>query len=96
MKTETLIAETRKGHRIYLESLATVGWHGGSLYRVDFDSDRILLTRATPDYTGKVRRVTASKNGVIDLESKRITTWANGSVAVTVEYGESQIIITRH
>jgi hypothetical protein len=95
MKTNTVIAPTTKGHRIFLEGLSAVGWHGGSRYTVDYTLDTIILMKALPDTVGKTRKVTASKGGVIDLESKRITKWAKGSESVSVQYDHNHIIIER-
>jgi len=95
MKTTTVIATTTKGARVFLESLNTVGWPAGTQYTVTIGTDTIAITRATEDTTGKIRKVVASKGGVIDLESKKVRTWAAGSTSARVLYRGDIIVIIR-
>jgi hypothetical protein len=79
---KTVVAPTSKGARVWLQGLDSLGWTGGTRFNVAFDSGVVTLTRAID---GK-RKVTASKGGVIDLESKKVAaTFAHtGTVAYTV------------
>jgi hypothetical protein len=92
MKTHTVIAQTTKGHRIFLEGTAAVGWPMGATYSVTMGEDEIVLARTTE---GKVRKVTSSKGGVIDLESKKVTAWAQGATQVRVSHTPEFILIER-
>jgi hypothetical protein len=93
-KSTTLVANTSKGQRIFLEGINKVGWQGGAAYTVTFHADKIVLSLQWA--TGaKTRKVTASKGGVIDLQSNKITRWANGATSVNIEYSADYITITR-
>ncbi len=108
MKHTTVIAHTNKGHRIFLEGLATHGWTGGMPYTVTFEPEQIVLQRtsspaaplasclALDNLNGK-RKVVSSKGGVIDLQSKKVTVWAQGSTQATIVHdrAKGRIIITR-
>lgn len=89
MKTTTVIAQTKKGHRVFLEGIGCTGQR----YNVAYVGDDILISFA-PE--GK-RRVVASKGGVIDLESKKVTQWAQGSTQATIVHDRERglIIIER-
>ena len=87
MKTETIIAPTSKGHRIFLEG---VGVDAGR-YNVEYSDARITIQFA-PE--GK-RKVVASKGGVIDLEGKRVSAWKGQADSVEIEYNADCIIIRR-
>ncbi len=94
MKTTTVIAQTTKGHRIFLEGLSAHGWASGMPYSVTYEPTQIVLA-LDPD-NGK-RKVVASKGGVIDLESKKVTRWADGSSRATIVHDRpmGRIIIER-
>lgn len=64
----TVVAPTKKGARVWLQGLAALGWAGGTRYNVEFHEGYVTLSR---NAEGK-RKVTPSKGGVIDLESKKI------------------------
>jgi hypothetical protein len=87
MKTQTVIAKTTKGHRVFLEGIGRIGQR----YSVEYSNSHVIVTFHT---TGK-RKVVASKGGVIDLEGKKVTQWADGSTCATVSYSDEQIQITR-
>ena len=90
--TTTVVAKTNKGHRVWIQGVfATTGRTIGQRYDVNYSSDSIHIVFST---TGK-RKVTAAKGGIIDLEGKRVTQWAQGATQVTVDAGKSQIIIIR-
>ena len=86
-KTTTVVAQTTKGHRIFLESIGRTG----ERYDVEYTDDAINLYFVT---TGK-RKVVASKGGVIDLEGKRISRWKGDASSVTIHYHAEHIIIER-
>ena len=83
MKTNTVIAQTKKGHRVFLEGLSAHGWVAGSLYSVSFEQDHIVLAL---DHDNGKRKVVASKGGVIDLESKKVTRWADGATTAIIAH----------
>ena len=87
MKTETVIARTSKGHRVFLEGIGRTGQR----YNVAYGTEEILISFATE---GK-RKVVASKGGVIDLEGKKVTAWKQQADSVTIAYHDSHIVITR-
>ena len=87
MKKHTVIAATSKGHRVFLEGIG----HTGQRYNVEYLNSHILITFCD---VGK-RKVVASKGGVIDLEGKKVTAWANGASSVTIAYSDEQIQITK-
>ena len=89
MKSTTLVAKTKKGHRVFLEGTADIGWVGGARYHVTYEQGTILLQLA-PE--GK-RKVTASKGGVIDLESKKVSASMVGCDTVRVVHGNGRIAI---
>lgn len=93
MKTHTVIAPTTKGHRVYLQDTAAIGWVVGAPYGVTYEDSCIVLQL---DHNGK-RKVSSSKGGVIDLESKKVTRWAQGSTQATVVHDRARgrIIIQR-
>lgn len=90
--TTTPIAPTTKGHRVWLQGLDAHGWTGGTTYSVQFTADLIVYTKATE---GRVRKVTASKGGVIDTTSQKVTQWAQGSTQARVAIDHDTIIIMR-
>lgn len=76
----TVITPTAKGHRIWVQALASKGITGA---RVDVTiTDSVILLTFGPD--GK-RKVTQSKGGIVDLVSNKITRWAQGATEATVE-----------
>ncbi len=87
MKTNTVIAATSKGHRVFLEGIGRTG----ERYDVRYHNAHIVV-HFTPE--GK-RKVVASKGGVIDLEGKKVTTWAGMATSVNIEYNSDSIIIRR-
>lgn len=92
MKHTTIVAPTSKGHRIFIEGLNSSGLvPTGQRYNVAYYHDSIVVQW---DTEGR-RAVVKSKGGVIDLESKRITQWANGAATVAIEYTANSIVITR-
>jgi hypothetical protein len=93
MKTHTLIATTKKGKRVFLEGIAKAGWLGGDTYRVEYTPTSIFLTKGV---VGKLRKVTDSKGGVIDLESQAVARWAQDSTHCHVIYDGDVIVIQRN
>ena len=88
-KTTTVVAQTSKGHRIFLQGIGYIG----ARYDVEY-SDQWITIRFKHDGTGK-RKVVASKGGVIDLEGKKVSTWKRDANSVTVHYIPNLITIER-
>ena len=86
MKTSTVIAQTTKGHRVYLEGLTQ---HVGQRYNIVYSGSCIHIEWNTE---GK-RKVVA--RGVIDIEGKRVSTWRDTSTHVDIEYNAAGITCTR-
>jgi hypothetical protein len=92
---KTVIAKTTKGHRIWLQDLnAKYGWHVGARYSVTYTEDAIFLQR---DEDNGKRKVSKGKGGVIDLTSKKVTAWAQGSTSayVAISADRNKIVIMR-
>lgn len=87
MKTSTVIAQTTRGHRVFLESVGRIGQR----FNVEFSHAHITV-RFTD--TGK-RKVVASKGGVIDLESKKVSAWKGAATHAEIEDNEDTIVIRR-
>ena len=90
--TTTPIRTVSKGATIWVQDLAKHGWAGGTQYSVTITPDAIVYTKCT---TGKVRKVTASKGGVIDNTSKKVLVWSQGATTATVHIGAQRIHIER-
>ena len=90
MKT-TVIAQTTKGQRVWIQDTASVGWPVGTRYNTHYTHDTIVLVQATE---GK-RKVSKGKGGIIDLVGKRITQWAQGSTVAHITYTAGIIEIER-
>ncbi len=92
MKTTTVVASTAKGHRIFLEGVfAATGTTTGQRYNVTFHDEFISI-----DFVeGGKRQLVASKGGVIDLQSKKVTTWAQGATEVAIHRHPTKIVIER-
>lgn len=86
------ITPTKKGHRVWLQGLYRFGWNGGDTYTTEFTEEAIILVRATE---GKVRKVTNSKGGIIDLVSMKVTKWARDAEHCDVTYTATTITIVR-
>lgn len=89
MKSSTVIADTPKGARIFLEGVSSVILR--NTYDVHY-SDSLIVIRFIPE--GK-RTVVASKGGVIDLQSKKVTVWAQGATVAHIRHTEDTIFISR-
>ena len=87
MKDSTVIATTKKGHRVFLENVGRIG----QPYTVVFTEDTIGVVFHP---AGK-RRVVASKGGVIDIESKKVTQWKQSATMATVTAEANTIVIRR-
>ena len=91
-QTQTVVAETNKGHRIWIQSVfAATGRTVGQRYNVVYLPNSIHVVF---DVQGK-RKVTAAKGGIIDIEGKKVTQWAQGAQRVTIDCTQSQIVIQR-
>ena len=87
MKASTVIAPTSKGARIFLEGVG----RAGQPYTVTY-ADNAIMVQFTSE--GK-RKVVASKGGVIDLQSQKVTRWAQGATMANIMVDEHTIFITR-
>ena len=89
----TVITETKKGHRVWLQGLCSYGWPVGARYHTTYEPDTIVYQLA-PE--GK-RRVAQGKGGIIDTTGKRVTQWAQGadSVAVIYDRENGRIFLSR-
>jgi hypothetical protein len=98
MKTlETIsITQTKKGHRVWIQALASKGITSPFVY-ISYTSGAIdLLFSDNPTMYGqKGRKVTQAKGGIVDMESKKVTQWAQGSSQATVEIAGNTISIRR-
>ena len=88
------IAPTTKGHRLWLQGLGDKSprWAAGTRYNVSIGYQSIAIIR---DSVAGKRAVVDSKGGIIDLESKKITAWAEGATEALVHITDEAIIITR-
>ena len=83
----TVVAPTKKGARVWLQGLESLGWTGGTRYNVEFHDGFVTLSR---NAEGK-RKVTPSKGGVIDLESKKIAQVFEGCTQVAYHVNSDTI-----
>ena len=90
MKTTTVVAQTRKGHRVYLEGVHELR-PVGQRYNVTYTDTAIHILWCKE---GK-RKVVASKGGVIDIQGSKVTMWAQGATQATIAATTAQIIIQR-
>jgi hypothetical protein len=84
MKTTetTAITMTPKGARVWIQGLTGKGI-SAPFVLVSIFTDAITLTFGDTKHRG-MRKVTQSKGGLVDLQSKRITAWAQGSTEAIV------------
>ena len=83
----TVVAPTKKGARVWLQGLESLGWTGGTRYNVEFHDGFVTLSR---NAEGK-RKVTPSKGGVIDLESKKVAQVFEGCTQVAYHVNSDTI-----
>ena len=89
----TTITPTKKGHRVWIQGLASHGWHGGDTFTTTIEGEWIVYAKAT---TGKLRKVTAGKHGgLIDTTSKKVTVWAGECTRALVGISDTRIVIKR-
>ena len=96
--TTTPIAQTIKGHRVWIQGLDRYGIPEGTGYNVTYGNDAILITMPSLVHGQPVatkRTVSKGKGGIIDLEGKKVTQWAQGHTVASVEFSLTSIIITR-
>lgn len=88
---ETVIARTNKGHRVWLQGLTAKGFTGR--FTVEFCNSAILVQFHDK---GK-RKLTEAKGGIVDIEGKRVSQWAQGSdtARVLFEADTGRILIER-
>ena len=90
--TQTTVRPNSKGATIWVQGLAAHGWHGGTLYSTTITPNAIEYRKCTE---GKVRKVTASKGGIIDNTSQKVLRWAQGATECNVMVLADTITITR-
>ena len=93
MKLQTIIADTPKGARVFLEGVtAAIAGHPNT-YSVVFTDDTIGVV-FHPE--GR-RTISPSKGGVIDIQNKKVTAWAQGATTANIAPIDhtGTIIITR-
>ena len=90
MKSHTIVADTPRGGRIYLQDVTALAMPTAH-YSVVFGIGHITVQFHAE---GK-RKVSPSKGGVIDIQSKKVTQWAQGATSVTVSTTGTTIIIKR-
>ena len=91
MKTNTVIANTKKGSRVYIQGILEAMPHV-STYDVTY-ADNCIVIHFTE--LGK-RKLCMDKGGVIDLESKKVKKWAQDSTSATIRVlNDSNILIER-
>ena len=96
--TTTPIAQTTKGHRIWIQGLDRYGIPEGTGYNVTYGNDAILITMPSLVHGQPVatkRTVSKGKGGIIDLEGKKVIQWAQGHTVASVEFSLTSITITR-
>ena len=77
---QTVIANTAKGRRVWIQGTCAKGWPVGARYDVTYEEWNIVLTLSP---TGK-RKVAKGKGGIIDLTSQKVTRWAQDSESAQV------------
>lgn len=91
MKTSTCISSTSKGHRVFLEGIGRVG----KRYNVTFcDLDHPNGGSIVITFTPEGKRAVVAR-GVIDLQSKKVSAWAQDSTEASIEYVTDDFIIVR-
>lgn len=85
------IADTSKGKRVWVQGLDRYGIQAGDRYNVDYrDDEGTIVVTFIP--TGK-RAVVASKGGVIDLQGKRVSQWAQDATEARVDVSGLQVVM---
>jgi hypothetical protein len=90
---ETVVTETAKGHRVWIQGLDRYGWPVGTRYNVFYTDGEIVLHRVKD---GK-RAVSKGKGGIVDLVSKKVTKSMIGSKVAYVtilEHSDLMFIAT--
>ena len=90
----TVVTPTTKGNRVWFQGLAGINarWCGGTRYTVNYTKDTIHIIR---DSVGGKRKVTASKGGIIDLQSNKVTRAMGDATHCTVTIDNASITIQR-
>lgn len=74
------IKDTPKGARVWVQGCDRFGLTEGQRVTVSFTEYAI---RVTPDPVGK-KVVAKGKGGIVDIQSKRVTLWAQGDTRAEV------------
>jgi len=86
------VTETSKGHRVWIQGLQGKGITGDFVL-VTFGPDKVTLCFGNTKLP-KWRKVTQSKGGIVDLQSRKVTQWANGATLATTEVDTQAQTIT--
>lgn len=92
IKTDISITATPKGHRVWLESLGNHGFPVGTKVTIVYTDKLIVISK---DTAGKRSVSSPSKNGVIDLQSNKVTKWAKGATVAHLAITNDEIVIQR-
>jgi hypothetical protein len=92
IKTDISITATPKGHRVWLETLGNHGFPVGTKVSIEYTDKLIVITK---DTNGKRSVSSPSKNGVIDLQSNKVSRWAQDSTVAHVAITDNEIVIQR-
>jgi len=92
----TGIKDTPKGARIWIEALENKGIQKGGYYMATYAPDAITVEFIQSTEKPKGYRSNGSAGGIVDLQSKKVTAWAQGStVAQWTVQDEHTLIIKR-
>ena len=92
--TTTPVTPTKKGARIWVQGIKAKGIT--LPYYLPCYGDTIIVLHFS-DVKGKgYKKVTESKGGIVSLESKKITAWAQDSTSATISILSTSITITRN
>jgi hypothetical protein len=89
----TAITMTSKGARVWIQGLKGKGINDP--FVLPCFGDSIIVLKFSDTKLKGWRKVTQSKGGLVDLQSKRITQWAQGSTEATVTVVGNSIVIKR-
>ena len=84
------VAPTKKGHRLWIQGLRDKGIVAPR-FTVTITPEAITIVLGTE---GK-RAVTVAKGGIVDIESKKVTQWAQGATQALVTFTPDTLTITR-
>ena len=92
--TTTPITPTKKGTRIWVQGIKDKGIT--LPYYLPCYGDTLLVLHFSDVKRKGYKKVTDSKGGIVSLESKKITDWAQGSTSAAVSILPTSITIKRN